>query len=93
MKEQHTPGPWQVNRKVRTSVETVADGQGFNLIADCSDPDNVRPSVEDRANAALIAAAPELLAALEQLVALYPDSPIPEVWDEAREAIAKARAA
>jgi len=62
---QHTPGPWQVNKKLKFSVEAVADGQGINLIAECCDPDGIRSVGEDSANARLIAAAPDLLAALE----------------------------
>jgi len=59
----HTQGPWQVNKKVSTSVEQVIAGQGINLIAQCDDVDGVRSREEDQANALLIAAAPELLEA------------------------------
>jgi hypothetical protein len=64
MKANHTPGPWQVNKKVKTSVETVKDGQGINLIAQTEDPDGQRSAIEDQANAKLIAAAPLMLEAL-----------------------------
>ena len=64
----HTPGPWQVNKKVKTSVETVKDGQGINLIAQTEDPDGQRSLSEDQANAKLIAAAPELLDASQSVL-------------------------
>jgi len=70
----HTQGPWQVNKKVKTVVETVEGGQGINLIADCSDPDGNRSRAEDEANAMLIASAPELLEALEDIVKFYSDN-------------------
>jgi len=100
MKAMHTPGPWKVNRKYKMSVETCADGQGVNLIAECSDPDGFRSAGEDQANAILIAAAPELLAALENaanvlagiatgdLKTIGKDSP---ALVQARSAIAKAK--
>lgn len=97
MKSTHTPGPWQVNRKYKMSVETCADGQGINLIAECSDPDGFRTSGEDQANARLIAAAPELLAALEVITACVDRNGgsvrtiTPEAIIQARAAIAKAR--
>ena len=56
-----------MNKKYKMSVEAVADGQGINLIAECNDPDGYRTSGEDQANARLISAAPDLLAALELL--------------------------
>lgn len=63
-----TKGPWQVNKKVKTSVEQAQAGQGINLIAQCEDVDGVRSKEEDQANARLIAAAPELLEALEMCI-------------------------
>lgn len=67
METKHTPGPWQVNKKVKTTVETCADGQGINIIADCSDIDGLRTRTESEANAAMIAQAPDLLAELDRL--------------------------
>ena len=67
MTNKHTPGPWQVNKKVKTTVETCADGQGINIIADCSDVDGIRSRAEDQANAALIAQCPDLLAERDRL--------------------------
>lgn len=67
MTNKHTPGPWQVNKKVKTTVETCADGQGINIIADCSDIDGLRTRTESESNAALIAQAPDLLAERDRL--------------------------
>ena len=63
---QHTPGPWGYN------TEESADSASF-LISDGELPiarvriSGARPLSELRANARLIAAAPHLLAALEEL--------------------------
>lgn len=65
MKAQHTPGPWRVNAKVKTSVEQTSAGQGINLIAHTEDCDGIRKREEDYANARLIAAAPEMFEALQ----------------------------
>lgn len=65
MKNLHTPGPWRVNKKVNTSVEQATAPQGMVLICQCEDPDGARLNKEDAANARLIAAAPELLEALQ----------------------------
>ena len=80
----HTPGPWAVNSPC--SDEVVADLGGADLI--------VARSIRTAANAALIAAAPDLLEALRGIVCL-------SIWrgasdfdrrrvDDARAAIAKA---
>jgi len=60
----HTPGPWRIGRKVPHLV--IAGTEGC-LICDCA-LDEITPMEEFRANAKLIAAAPELLAALEYAV-------------------------
>lgn len=82
----HTPGPWQVNKKVKTSVETAIDGQGINLIADCSDCDGERLRTEDEANAQFIVRACNshyiLLEAckfmLSEMIQVEPSSDLPE---------------
>ena len=62
-KGQHTPGPWRV------SVGDLVVGANGRRVADCEHtPYLERPAAsipEDEANARLIAAAPELLEALE----------------------------
>jgi hypothetical protein len=60
----HSPGPWCIPGDFR-EIHPVADEDGLRAIADI-DLDNRRPR-ERESNARLIAAAPELLQALEDL--------------------------
>lgn len=92
----HTPGPWEVMRDhpqttdivyIRPSGHSHPEGEITILFGPIDD--------EQRANAALIAAAPDLLAALIRLVqahcghsALVTDPE--EAWDKAEAAIAEA---
>ena len=64
----HTPGPWKVTRWVdkRVSVDS-----GTHTIATLHDSSN-----ETKANAQLIAAAPDLLAALEKIMQMTATSPL-----------------
>ena len=83
----HTEGPWSV--KSETRIEAAA----FGMIA------SVRGATEDEsthANARLIAAAPDLLFALEALLE-YAQDTMPEeltddmeVWNQAKKAVEKA---
>lgn len=88
----HTPGPWQ---KIGSKVKSI--GMNECLIAAVSVQDD-----EGQANANLIAAAPDLLASLEEifeigtvfLSAIEGNDHLTdfEAWaDQARKAIAKAR--
>lgn len=85
----HTPGPWEnLGSVVRTKPYREGDvlAGGFE-IADCT-----RNPLNRHADAMLISAAPELLAACRAFVAWYPnhaDGSIPAL-DAARAAIAKA---
>ena len=71
----HTPGPWTIGRCdwEYANVEFSGSGSFFTIMAtgrEC--PTAFAPEVDDgdaRANAQLIAAAPALLAALEELCA------------------------
>jgi hypothetical protein len=59
MTTQHTPGPWYIdcqNESAAIGYRAIIDGDGYTV---CS------PSPMGQANARLIAAAPDLLAALE----------------------------
>ncbi len=60
----HTPGPWRVNGETVCEMETddviAQPGENFSII---------NPSQTLGANARLIAAAPELLATLEAMLA------------------------
>jgi hypothetical protein len=94
----HTPGPWEVNG---TTIETIASpsvviGRAY----DAEDSGGgVESNSEAEANARLIAAAPELLAALRGLVEDYEgayggnDEDAPKALTDARAAIAKATGA
>lgn len=96
MKPKHTPGPWSIYHskfgpEVRTD-DVNADQRiavchyATTLRADCEDME----SGEHEANARLIAAAPDLLASLKELIPLW-SSGIDEPWvKRAKEAIAKA---
>lgn len=62
----HTPGPWETRAGGRDAVFTAA-GSRIALVMPRFE-DEHRESAEDFANARLIAAAPDLLAALEELM-------------------------
>ena len=97
MKLSHTPGPWHTGSTIRTVI-FAPDGYA---IADAKTFHNMRQA-DTKANARLIAAAPDLLQALQQLISgderdradglhLYQKgSPRDKTWDAARSAIAKA---
>ncbi len=92
--KQHTPGPWGLcdDRKDGVSVITSGGDDGRSIafieLVDVSEP-------ELEANARLIAAAPDLLAALEAMVAAdehgWPVNMGGSARDAANDAIAKAR--
>lgn len=93
----HTPGPWQIVISPQKHFDIVkndeTDGIAFVDVRDNKE--------EERANAMLIAAAPELLDALEELrrwfddnVSTYEPHYSPEyaaMWRRVRNAIAKAK--
>lgn len=89
----HTPGPWETYHEC--GDESVLGPDGF-MVADCA-IFSLRPGAPTvercRANARLIAAAPDMLAALRALVPAdfdqHPDD-FTEEWHAARAAIAKA---
>jgi hypothetical protein len=67
-----TPGPWSHGvSEMQTGIlahKRYEDGEYCVLVADCNcDVDTCLPSPEKQANAHLIAAAPELLEALERM--------------------------
>lgn len=79
MTTNHTPGPWRVElHDMTTSVES----QYFTICADVTNDD-----------AGLIAAAPDLLAALENLVETHDtgEAMCAQFWNIARAAIARAK--
>ena len=78
----HTPGPWSVERICLTC------GFGGSIVANEEDDWKDRmicPRVPSPANARLIAAAPDLLAASKVLIELAQSLipvPVPSDWDE-----------
>ncbi|EKL0657274.1 hypothetical protein ACF0C8_10115 [Pseudomonas aeruginosa] len=88
----HTPGPWFINGHERYTkyVEARIGGGWVQEVAACGPTENPE---QQEANARLIAAAPELLEALQsciqQITALCSADDVP---DQARAAIAKATA-
>lgn len=76
----HTPGPWSM----RDETERVFAEDGWGLVADCGQ--SVRAG-EIEANARLIAAAPELLAAAEYALARL-TNPAPIRSDQIMERVA-----
>lgn len=107
MKTKHTPAPWTaagpgiLDTPHRDKRIMVLHPDGIRLIADTGqgyiDPKgNAIPDDERRANARLIAAAPELLDAANDLLCqwdapdLSDDTPIKEKFDALRAALDKA---
>ncbi len=94
MTTNHTPGPWviQRSRTIRPNYAWVC-GQDWHELATVvvRSPGDKKDDATGLANARLIAAAPDLLAALEELC-LAPNKHRPEeYWNAARAAIAKAK--
>lgn len=88
MSTRHTPGPWVANHDY-----TVTTGNGNSLVATVLGPDEVCVSpAQAAADAHVMAAAPELLVALQDLLAvLKPDRGLlPLAYERAERAVAKA---
>lgn len=86
-----TPGPWYAMAgQGPISDQAAVFDEGDDLIADCRPiDDDVRSVEENQANARLIAAAPDLYAALEGVIAVADRRTVE--FDAARAALAKAR--
>jgi len=83
MSAEHTPGPWMIRKTDRWSryqITDVLDEDGFARVVS---------DVQKLEDARLIAAAPELLAALQKIEANAAES-VEWIRRAAREAIAKA---
>lgn len=91
MSTKHTPGPWMVLPSVQPGQFCILTEHGPRIDVACTYGFERTPR---EANARLIAAAPELLEALQRLQACYSSSHSPSVrescWLQARSAIAKA---
>ena len=93
---EHTPGPWKViEDPFSEGIVAIIQHDEFGLLAVGSCEDRAATGEEDHYNAHLIAAAPDLLAALEEISALtaYAGRSMKDeaVCDVARAAIARAR--
>ena len=89
----HSTGPWKVFSEDEDyiHIERIKDGAGQTIIdVFCSEDDN-RDIEECRANARLVAKAPELLTLARKLVAICNDRPehYSSLKDEAMKCIAK----
>jgi hypothetical protein len=84
----HTPGPWKIGTPPPNGEQTIGNSQGL-MVAVATTGFNV-PTL---ANARLIAAAPELLEALESMVEMVEMNGFGKAYamDISRAAIAKAR--
>lgn len=92
MQTKHTPGPWvyrhSFDSSARRDIWTATDATGHReLVATIPDADGDHIN----ANARLIAAAPELLAALQDVADYWAGGDIPaDIYAGMRAAIAKA---
>lgn len=72
MSAKHTPGPWVAREwvcRAKTSVGRASDNLlGFEQIAECSGNGRQVSPEQEEADARLIAAAPDLLAALRDVI-------------------------
>ena len=82
MADKHTPGPWKIGTPPPNGEQTVGTDQGLMVAVATTGA-----GVQTKANASLIAAAPDLLDALEELVAEFG---VCGLTEKARAAIAKA---
>ncbi len=79
----HTPGPWHWQRPISCDLSNTLMGDG-RVVLRCIDI--------SQKNAAIVAAAPDLLEALQALCSspLHSVAARTELWTEARAAIARA---
>ena len=97
MTTKHTPAPWSVdiNTNDLREAETIRGGDGVRIAATYKihkhRDDKTKACYEARANSRLIAAAPDLLAALQSVADYWAGGDVPPEIDAAmRAAIAKA---
>lgn len=75
----HTPGPWSIFRDGDNLIIETIPLNRFSAIAEIT---GGRGLEEDEANARLIAAAPELLEALEQILTRFTEKECKDTWDK-----------
>lgn len=91
----HTPGPWEIVQECTNSLDIIAEETCVCSIN--TEEDLLPDDCEERANARLIAAAPELLEALTYILMSVGrlganadvNHPYRGAWEAARAAIAK----
>jgi len=81
----HTPGPWEITTRLTFGWDVKVKDRDWLICGLCFEDDD-----DKKADALLIAAAPDLLEALETLIQDQRDASLP-VLAKARAAIAKAR--
>lgn len=86
MTAKHTPAPWSINNWTQATTDIAIGAVGTPWIAKI--PLRDVSINEQKANAHLIAAAPNLLAALDAMLANPND---PRCWANGRAAVAKAK--
>jgi hypothetical protein len=95
MKAKHTPGPWEAHGCTIYTSDRWLDGTNYGaqrIAQSYRDDSDAMPSTEEYANAVLIAAAPDLLAALKQCYSdLQRYAPNSTGSVQARAALAKAQ--
>lgn len=87
MEKKHTPGPWKAQTHISLDRMEIRDANG-RRIAECAMDFPMSAKTHD-ANASLIAAAPELLEALQEIVTAADG----EGWSQLDASFTKARAA
>lgn len=89
----HTPGPWSLEAVEDRSIKHLCpiDSERMSLLTVVHQDETPFAAVYNDADARLIAAAPELLEALQDLCSF--DLLTQDKWDKARAAIAKATGA
>jgi hypothetical protein len=87
MEKKHTPGPWKAQTHISLDRMEIRDANG-RRIAECA-MDFPMSAITHDANASLIAAAPELLEALQEIVTAADG----EGWSQLDASFTKARAA
>ena len=93
-KGEYTPGPWHADPADMFGDHNIMRGDNEDVLAIAAVVWNMRPSDEVAANARLIAAAPEMLEALTNLLTeteLPYGTMLRDRQDEARTAIARAK--
>lgn len=99
-KSKNTPGPWDVYHNKGMVGESEICWGSVRIASVDSDAPNAKreegwmPEAEGKANAALIAASPDMLSVLQELVALIGDpdgATLDEAYDKAVAVIAKAK--